>query len=61
MIFTVYLFPEFLRLALIAGRLGNIFEVDMLMEWCQKFKLEVEAAVVAQCKQVKTTQRKAKQ
>jgi hypothetical protein len=48
-------------LALIGGRLGNIFEVDMLMEWCQKFKLEVEAAIVAQPKQVKTMQRKAKQ
>jgi hypothetical protein len=48
-------------LALIGGGLGNVFEVDMLMEWYQKFKLEVEAAIVAQCKQVKTTQRKAKQ
>jgi hypothetical protein len=48
-------------MALISVRLGNVFEDYMLLEWCQKFKHEAEAAIMAQCKQVKTVQRKAKQ
>jgi hypothetical protein len=55
------LIPRVLKIGPDWWKLGSIFEVDMLMAWCQKFKRELEAAIMAQCKQVKTMQRKAKQ